>query len=181
MSEAPSKISIQPRMAETAARISHNSPKPSASVSSKSRSDATTAWSSTQAVGTNSRATPVKWRESWAKDSRRTPTAGSCTTAPPRPTLLSTTKWLMSQCSTQGARSMDNSSSSTRSGREASPSRSAMPTRSLRVAPLSERPKRRRRSAVSASWQIEHPGTSGRSRPCSCSGVGSPSIPNHFF
>ena len=47
LSEAPSTISIQPRIAETAVCMSSSSAKPSASVSSRSRSAVTSAWSTT--------------------------------------------------------------------------------------------------------------------------------------
>ena len=95
-------------------------------------------------AGVSSRAMPVKCRDSSASFRRRTPCPGSWITATPRCTATSTTKWFMSQCSTQGSCRPARCSGSARSARGASCSSPAMRTRSPIDAPLSDSEKRRR-------------------------------------
>ena len=96
------------------------------------------------AAGVSSSTTPVKAFETSAVDKRRTPRAGSWITTPLAVTVVNTTKWFNSQCSTQGNCNCDRWLISARSARGVNCICAAMRVRSAKVAPFSDSGKRRR-------------------------------------
>jgi len=101
--------------------------------------------------GDSSSAMPVKCGANSSSVNVRTPTRGSWITRRRAETDLSTTKWFMSQCRMHGSCSSRRLCRSSFSGRLARPSAAATRTRPSKLAPLRDRPKRRRSEGRSVS------------------------------
>jgi hypothetical protein len=122
-------------------------------------------------AGVSSSTTPVKWRDASSSLMRRAPRAGSWISSSSPFNATSTTKWFMSQCSTQGSCSWRISSISARRARECSCRLSAMRTRSASVAPLSDNEKRCRSVARSVCRPCAPATMARQARPHSAASV----------